>query len=110
MKHSHLASLALALALVPVAASALTVSNLSDGSLSGNTLTVTAAVDDVAASTTVTLWLGAAAPKDGDPANLLQAVDTQTITAGQTVTFDTHVVLGTKVAFKIAATDGTNSA
>ncbi len=97
-------------AALPLAASALTVGNLSDGSLSGNTLTVTADVSGVAANATATLWIGQATPRDGDPANLLASVASTQYTADSHVEFNTPILLGAKIAFKIVVTEGDTQA
>ena len=105
---------ALCAALLPATSRAITAANLSDGSLSGNTLTVSADISGVVGETTLALWIGQAEPKDGDPAALLAAatapVSTVSVTADGNYTLSGHVVLGTKVAFKIVATDGNASA
>lgn len=100
-------------AALPLAASALTVNNLSDGSLSGNTLTVTADISGVAANATVELKLVQAEPKDGDPTALMGSATTAATvlcTADGNVSINAHVVLGTKVAFKVVVTEGGDSA
>ena len=100
-------------AALPLAATALTVNNLSDGSLSGNTLTVSADVSGITASANASLWIVMAEPKDGDPAALtanMVSANTIPYTADGPVTLTAHVVLGTKVAFKIVVTEGNDTA
>lgn len=102
-------ALAIGAIIAPLAASAVNVS-ITASALNGNDLSVTAEVTGAAGVVDLTLQLGAAAPKDGDPASLMQGVATATLIGNGTHTFpNQHVVLGTKVAFNVVATDNGDS-
>ena len=81
---------------------------VSDPRVEGDVMVVPCSVTDLSEPVTLTLQLGAAAPKEGEP-TLNAVVATCEVDANGVCEFCTPVTLGTKIVCRVEASDGTVS-
>ena len=81
---------------------------VSDPRVEGDVMVVPCSVTDLSEPVTLTLQLGAAAPKEGEP-TLNAVVATREVGANGAYEFRAPVTLGTKVVCRVEAADGTVS-